>query len=218
MARAFNPQSQAIIDACKEHLMVDGTSGDWHAVRLRFPEVPRSTFFRLVEVARKQIEGSAVASDSPEALKKAQKRIRRTIDTDKVQKRIKVHLPTAPSPAVVAGMDVRESARVFDFMAYFHAVVRDADMMRNKSVRAGEDGVETLANPMLMDLSIRRRLQVMETYMASMEQLYNLERIQELYKLVVEEVGKADPAVQQAILARLRELNNRRGLTMAAQF
>jgi hypothetical protein len=76
---------------------------------------------------------------------------------------------------------------------------------------------QVLANPMLMDNSIRRRLQIMDTYLQSMDQLYNLERIQELYKLVIEEVGKADPAVQQQIMVRLRELNNRRGLTVSAQ-
>ena len=198
--------------------MLDGTTSDWQAVRLRFPEVPRSTFFRLVEIARQQVEGSAVATDSPDALKKAQQKIRRTIDTDKVQRKIKVHLPTAPSPAVVADMAPGDRARTFDFMGYFHGVVKDAEMMRAKSVRRDDAGQEVLSNPVLMDLSIRRRLQIMETYMQSMEQLYNLEKIQELYRMVVEEVGKADPATQQAILARLRVLNNQRGLTTAAQF
>lgn len=216
MARKLNAQSQAIIDACRDHMMIDG-SGDWQAVRLRFPGVPRSTFFRLAEIARQQIEGAAVASDSPEALKRAQQKIRRTIETPSaLTAKVKMHLPAAPSPSVVAEMDPAERRQVFDFIAYFHGVVRDADLMRSKSVRV-KDGVEELANPMLMDLSIRRRLQVMETYMQSMEQLYNMEKIQELYRAVIDEVGKADPGVQQLILARLRALNNRVGLTVAAQ-
>lgn len=217
MARGYSPQSQEIIDACRECLQLDGDRNDWQAVRLRWPDVPKSTFFRLLEVARKQIEGAAIGSESPHALRNAQAKIRRVIDSPKrLTERVKVHLPTAPSPSVVADMDAEQRARTFDFMRYFHAVVRDADMMRNKSVRVNDDGTEALANPMLMDLSIRRRLQVMETYMQSMEQLYNLERIQELYRLVIDEVGKADAGVQRAILARLRELNNQRGLTMSA--
>ncbi len=215
MARKFNEQSQAIIDACRDHMMVDGST-DWQVVRLRFAGVPRSTFFRLAEIARQQIEGAAAASDSPEALRNAQQRIRRNIDSPKtLQAKVKLHLPSAPSPSVVAEMDPAERRQVFDFMGYFQGVVRDADMMRNKAVRE-KDGVEELANPMLMDLSVRRRLQIMETYMQSMEQLYNLEKIQELYRLVIDEVGKADPVVQQAILARLRILNNRTGMTVAA--
>ncbi len=224
MARVTSEQNKAIIEACREHLML-GESGDWHAVRIRFPDVPRSTFFRLVEVAKREIESSAVKTDSPEALRRAQERIRRSIerpkDIERIQRKMKAHLPQAPAPSVVAELAPEIRDRVFDFMSYFHGVVRDAELMRSKSVRREVDPVtgdtrELLVNPMLMDNSIRRRLQIMETYLQSMDQLYNLEKIQELYRLVIDEVGKADPAAQQAILARLRELNNQRGLTMAA--
>lgn len=222
MGRVVSEENKQIIEACREHLML-GDGGDWQAVRQRFPDVPRSTFFRLAEVARREIEAAAAKSSSPQALKNAQARIRRNIESPEViQRKMRAHLPQAPSPAVVAEMPAETRDRVFDFMAYFHAVVRDADMMRAKAVRRETDEAtgesrEVLANPMLMDNSIRRRLQIMETYFQSMDQLYNLERVQELYKLVIEEVGKADPAVQQQILVRLRELNNRRGLTVSAQ-
>ena len=222
MARTLSEQNKAIIEACREHLML-GDSGDWQAVRLRFSDVPRSTFFRLVEVAKREIEGAAIRTDSPDALRRAQQKIRRNTDSPReLQRKMKAHLPQAPSPSVVAELAPEVRDRVFDFMAYFHGVVRDAELMRSKSVRRETDtetgeSREVLANPMLMDNSIRRRLQIMETYLQSMDQLYNLEKIQELYRLVIDEVGKADPAVQQAILARLRVLNNQRGLTMAAQ-
>jgi hypothetical protein len=39
----------------------------------------------------------------------------------------------------------------------------------------------------------------------------NLGRMEELYATVIEEIGKADRGVQQAVVARLRELNERRG-------
>jgi hypothetical protein len=222
MGRVISEQNKQVIEACREHLML-GDAGDWQAVRMRFPDVPRSTFFRLVELARREIEGSAARTDSPHALKTAQARIRRNIETpEALQRKMRAHLPQAPSPAVVAEMPAETRDRVFDFMAYFHGVVRDAEMMRDKAVRKETDPDtgevrQVLANPMLMDNSIRRRLQIMDTYLQSMDQLYNLERIQELYKLVIEEVGKADPAVQQQIMVRLRELNNRRGLTVSAQ-
>lgn len=221
MARTLSEQNKAIVEACREHLML-GDSGDWQAVRLRFSDVPRSTFFRLVEVAKREIEGAAVKTDSPEALRRAQQRIRRNIETPKaLERKMKAHLPQAPAPSVVAELAPEVRDRVFDFMAYFHGVVRDAELMRAKSVRRETDtetgeSREVLANPMLMDNSIRRRLQIMETYLQSMDQLYNLEKIQELYRLVIDEVGKADPTVQQSILARLRELNNHRGLTVNA--
>ena len=96
-------------------------------------------------------------------------------------------------------------------------IVRDADMLRNKAVVVNEDGTERLVNPMLLNASMRTRLSVLDTWLSAMNEFYNLEKLQELYKLIIDEVGKADPEAQQAILARLRQLNNERGLTMAAR-
>ena len=43
-----------------------------------------------------------------------------------------------------------------------------------------------------------RRLSIIETYLHSVETVYNMERIRELYELIIEEVGKADPDARLA--------------------
>lgn len=222
MGRPLSQRSLEVIKACQEHLLLDGAK-DYTSLMQKFPDVSRSTFFRLMEHARQNIEAGAIAHDSPEALRDAQAKIRRKVVTpETITKKIKMHLPTAPSPAIVASMDPMVSRNLFDFMAYFYRVVNDAELMRDKSVRdetdqATGDKREVLSNPVLMDNSIRRRLQIMDTYLKSMEQLYNVEKLQELFSLVIDEVGKADTNVQQAILARLRMLNDAKGLNIGAR-
>lgn len=215
MARPRTTRTQEIIDLCKKHLLLHGPR-DWAPVQATCTDVSISTFYRLIGEAKKEIEAEAMRDASPSELRAAQMRIRARIDSPaQTERKIKAHLPVAPSPAIIASVEGVE--QTFDFMRYFHRIVADAEMLRAKSVKTGEDGREQVANPMMMDNSIRRRLQIMDTYVTSMEQMFNLEKIQELYAMVIDEVKKADPATGDAILARLRELNNRRGLTMAAR-
>lgn len=217
MARLLSQRSQDVIVELLDVLTADGDDADLQAMRQRYPDIPRSTFFRLLDAAKKRFDADELTGAGKRKLQRAQAKINRSISSPPpvLTREIVQHLPTAPSPSVVAAMDPEERAKVFDFVSYFRSVVRDAEMLRAKAVRM-ECGVEVLANPMLMDLSIRRRLQVMDTYLSSMDQLYNMEKIQELYSTVIDEVGKADSGVQAAILARLRDLNNARGLTIAA--
>ena len=142
MARPLKKQSLDIIAACREHLMMEGPQ-DWAAIYRRWPDTPRSTIARLIEVAKQEIEGAA-AKNGPEALRLAQVRIRRSIETpETVNKKIRAHLPTAPSPAIVAGLPAESQARVFDFMAYFFNVVNDAD----PGINLNYTGAETAASP-----------------------------------------------------------------------
>lgn len=217
MARPQHPQTEAIIEAVKLHYLQDGT-GDLSDVHAKFPDVPRSTFHRIAEKARQGLEASAIREQTPAALKAAQTRIRQNVQSpETVRQRARMHLPTAPSPAVIASMSGAEAGAVFDFMGSFRRVVEDADLLRDKAFSDNPDGTKRLTNPMLLDNSIRRRLTILETYLKAMSEAYNLQKLQELYHLVIDEVGKADPGVQQAILARLRTLNDERGLTMAAR-
>lgn len=201
--------------AITEHLNLHGPQ-NWDELMARFPNVSRATFFRWVREAKDGIESQA-ASHGTAALKLAQKRIQSRVDTpEHTQKRLKAQLPVAPSPAIIADMPGEVAAQTFDFMAYFHKIVGDADLVRQAAVTTNPDGTEKAKNPVLLDNNIRRRLGVIETWLHSMELVWNLEKMQELYRLVIEEVGKADPDTQRAILARLRDLNTKRGLTANA--
>lgn len=214
MARPSDDRKREIIDAIRQHLLIEGPR-NWDEFAERYPDISRPTLFRYIREVREAIE-SAAGVESPGALRLAQKRIRtHTEDPERLQKKVKAHLPAAPSPAVVAE-DPQGAMRAFDFMSYFHRILADAEMVRNSAVVKNEDGSEKLRNPVVMDRSVARRLAIIETYLHSMETVYNLEKIQELYRIVINAVGKADPETQQAILAELRRANNAHGLTIQA--
>lgn len=182
-------------------------------LQARFTDVSRATFYRLVDKARAEMEDQAAAQGAG-ALKLAQQRIKARVDTaDKVRERVKAQLPTAPSPAIVVGLG-SAADDVFDFMSYFRSIVGDADLLRASLVTTDADGNAKVKNPVLLDRNIARRLDIIESWLHSQQLVYNLERIQELYRVVIEAVGQADPDTQRAILSRLRQLNKERGITI----
>lgn len=217
MPRPKEDKKVVVMTAINEHLNLHGPQ-NWDELMARFPEVSRATFFRWIKEAKEAIEGQASAYGTT-ALKLAQKRIRSSVETtpERTKRELKAQLPAAPSPAVIADMPAELVENTFDFMAYFNDIVRDTQMVRDSNVRKNEDGTESLKNPVLMDRNLARRISIIQTWLQSIETVYNVERLQELYHLIIEEVGKADPDTQRAILVRLRELNSRRGLTIAAR-
>jgi hypothetical protein len=217
MPRPKEDRKPEVMRAIHEHLHLHGPQ-NWSALMAQFPDVSRPTFFRWIKEAKESIESQA-SSHGTAALKLAQKRIRSSIETtpERTERQIKAHLPVAPSPAVIADAPGELVSETFDFMAYFNDIVRDAQMVRDSNVTKNEDGTERLKNPVLMDRNLARRISIIQTWLQSIETVYNIEKLQELYHLIIDEVGKVSPEVQQAILVRMRELNNRRGITMAAR-
>jgi hypothetical protein len=212
MPRPKEDNRDEIIAAIRQHLLLVGPR-DYDQVMAKYPGISRPTFFRYLKKAR-ELEEAAAAAKSPGALLQAQQRIRQHVaDPKKVTEKVKAHLPAAPSPAVVAA-DPVNSVRAFQFFQFFNQIVGDAELLRGTAVTRNEDGSEKVRNPAMLEKSMRGRLAILDTYLHSVETVYNMERIRELYDLVIEEVGKASPDIQMAVLARLRELDNKRGLTM----
>lgn len=212
MPRPKEDQREEIIEAIRQHLLLVGPR-DYDQLMAKYPGVSRPTFFRYLKKAR-ELEEAAAAAQSPGALRLAQQRIHANVaDPKKTTEKIKAHLPVAPSPAVVAA-DPANSARAFQFFAFFNSIVGDAELLRGTAVTKNDDGTEKVRNPAMLEKSMRGRLAILDTYLHSVETVYNMERIRELYDLVIDEVGKASPDIQMAVLARLRELDNKRGLTM----
>lgn len=214
MPRPKETNKDAIKLAISEHLALHGPTG-WPDLMAKYPGTSRATFFRYVKEVRESIEAAATVRPGAD-LKAVQKRIKAQVRTgDPESKQLQKHIPAAPSPAVIAGLGAGVD-EVFNFMRTFNQIVGDANMMRQAAVSTGADGVEKLKNPMLMDRSVGRRLDLIETWLRAQDLVWNFERMQELYHLILEEVGKADPATQQAILARIRTVNNQRGMTIEA--
>lgn len=215
MARPKETQKDDIKLAINTHLHLHGPTG-WPELMAKYPATSRATFFRYIKEVREEIERKAGEGNGAD-LKLMQKRIRaQTVTPEQTRRQLKANVPASPSPAVILGLgsDVGE---VFNFLAHFNSLLRDADMMRSASVRIDGNGAEALKNPNLMDRSMGRRLELIETWLKSQDMIWNIEKMQELYFMIIEEVGKVDADTQQAILARIRTLNNKRGLTIDAR-
>lgn len=207
-------KSQALRLRIHQSLLQDGPDGLYERLKDEFPEISRATFYRHLKDIREEMESRASDIGTAE-LRTMQKRIRAHVVTPEIKKGIKANLPVAPSPAALVDMG-DGITEVFNFMAHFNRLLKDADMLRTAAIRVAEDGTERMHNPVLLDKSISRRMELIETWLRSQNMIWNLEAIQQLYQAVIEEVGKADPTVQQAILARVRNLNNRTGMTAGA--
>lgn len=209
MAKYTEEERRAIKLAIREHMMMYGPK-DWDPVMERYA-LTRSTFFRLVKEVRSEMDSIAF-DEGPGALEVTRKLIRGRTTRDPAEE-AKAHLPVAPSPAIVAASP-KDALSAFQFFVQFDKIVKDADLLRDSSMVKDENGKVRVKNPALLEKSIRGRLAILETYLNSVEVVYNVERIRELYDIVIDEIGKVSPEVQHAILARLRVVNNRRGLTM----
>ena len=215
MSRDADAQRSALKLAISQHLNLHGPN-NWDELRAKFPDVSRATFFRYVKDIKEDMEARASDIGTAE-LRAMQKRIRsKTATPDTTKRTLKANVPVSPSPAAIVGLG-SGAEEVFNFMAHFNQLLADTQMLRAASVAITPEGQEKLKNPMLMDKSIGRRVDLIETWLRSQDMIWNFERMQQLYQVIIEEVGRADPDTQQAILARIRTLNNRTGMTVDAR-
>lgn len=212
--RSNGSDRSALRLAISQHLALHGPT-KWPELQAKWPDVSRATFFRHVKEVREDMENTAAQRGGAE-LRVMQKRIRTQTTTPNNEKKLKANMPATPSPAALVGLG-QGADDVFNFMAHFNELLRDVKMMRDASVALTAEGGEKLKNPMLMDKSVSRRIDLIETWLRSQDMIWNFERMQELYHAIIEEVGKADVDTQQAILARVRMLNDQRGLTVTAR-
>ena len=207
--------------AIRQHLNLVGPR-DYDALMVK-TGLSRATLFRYIKEVRNEVEDAA-AQESTGALRMAQKRIRASTDSpETVKRKMKAHMPSPPSPAIVAGNPVAAQG-AFNFLAYFQQMTEDAEALRRHAlVRKADgtiathpDGTIQIRNPMLLGNTIAQRKGLLDTYMSAYATVFDAKRIEELYNIIVDEVGKASPDVQQQVLLRMRKLDDERGLTMNA--
>lgn len=148
-----------------------------------------------------------------------------TANLSDAQKRAMVaaqkNIPAAPSPSYLVrkGADADNS---INFLTVIHDLMRDVDKLRAMSVRAdpnAPDG-ESVRNPMIFGQQIDKRLRIMETALKVMQEIWDLQYQQRFYdeitSIIVEELVGV-PEIQERVIRRLADLNNRRGMTMYAE-
>jgi hypothetical protein len=204
-------RKKEILAAIHEHLAIEGPR-NWDKLMPSLG-ISKPTLHKYV----KEIQGIAGSDEAPGLLRLAQKRIKQTVQPIVDAKaEIADHLPAMPSPNVVAAKG--ESAIVnVNFMMRLESLYRDAEMIRDYSTSKGEDGKEKIKNPVFFTSSIKQRRELLETALHAMQEVYDLNRMQQFYDAIVEEIGKVDPAMQRAVIEKLRALNNRYGITMEAR-
>lgn len=214
MSAPKNAEKLAVKMAISEHLKLHGAR-DWDGLFDKYTNVSKASMWRWIKEVKDDLERATI--DGGMDLKLMQKRIRSNASPERTQKELKKHIPVAPSPAGLVGLGSENVGEVFIFLEQFNELVRDMKMLRKHAVELQADGEEKIKNPMLFDRSLGRRLELLETWLHSQDMVWNLERMQELYMMIIEEVGKVDANTQQAILSRIRTLNNKRGLTIDAR-
>ena len=218
MARPTNDKKPAIMRAITEHLHLHGPT-KYDELLAKFPDLSRPTFYRWLKEAKDSIEDVA-SEHGTLALQLVQKRLRSDVELSPqvTQQKLKAQLPAIPSPAIVAGLPPGAVQQTFNFIAFFYEILYDIALLRETAVTVDPvTGKEKAKNPMLLDKVVGKKRDMLDTYIRSQEFLFGLEQMEELFRVVVEEIGKVSPEVQQAIMVRMRAANDSIGFNVNAR-
>lgn len=218
MARTKVDQKPEVMRALIEHLNINGPS-KYDEFMAKFPDLTRPTFFRWLKEAKEKIEDVA-SQHGTVALQLAQKRIlTNTARTpEKAQEQLRAHMPVAPSPAIIASLPTGAVQQTFNFLAFFYEILHDVSLLRETAVTLDPTtGNEKAKNPMLLEKVVGKKLDILDTWIKSQEFLFGLEQMEELFRVVIEEIGKVSPEVQQAIMVRMRAANAAGGFNVNAR-
>jgi hypothetical protein len=217
MPRPKEDQKPEVMRAIAEHLSIHGTS-NYADLFAKFPKVSRATFFRWIKEAKDAFEDVA-SEHGTLALQLAQKRIRSSVELspEVTEQKLKAQLPVAPSPAIIAALPPGAVQQTFNFIAFFYEILADIALLRSAAVKVDEHGNQKLVNPMLLDKVVGKKRDMMDTYIRSQEFLFGLEQMEDLFRVVIDEIGKVSPEVQQAIMVRMRATNDTHGFNMNAR-
>lgn len=127
-------------------------------------------------------------------------------------------LPVAPSPDYVAKHGER-AVRNLDILSELHSIQSDAMMLRDYAVKMvknpeTDEEREAIKNPVFFEKQMQRRLNVIDTALKAMGEVWNLRTMQSFYETVIQEIGRADPETQKRIMLRLSALNARTGMSL----
>ena len=138
--------------------------------------------------------------------------------TERARQAAQRNLPVAPSPAYFARSGA-DASRNIDFLAEVGAIWEDARRLRELAMKADEtspDG-KRIEDVKLFDASIRRRIEVMESALRVMQEIWDLNYQQQFYdgitNIIVNELAVV-PDIQELVIAKLVELNKNRGMTI----
>lgn len=188
MPREAHPDRTNALIAIREHVGRLGTVEGQRAARKLFPNIGKPTWeswCRLVRLGeRTDVEQPAEAVAV-------------------------VTRPLTPVTPIAADVELRGfefDHRIAEMDAAARALIDYAWPIDPETGRRGR-----LKNPLLLKAGHAALAQMASLVVKHREAVFNQARLEELYEVIIDEVGKADRGVQRAVLARLRELSERRG-------
>jgi len=182
------PSSEACMAAIHAH-MKDHGSTNWQLVMDKYPDVPKQRFWRLVKMVK---EGQPNTAHVIGATRRAKREA------------INAGLPAVPPPDHL--MRDMSRARVnIDFMKEFGDLMQDAHLVRDWSSKINEDGKREIKNPVYFEKSVRLRVDIMDSYVRTMREVWDLQKAGDFFRVLTKIIGDADPELQRELMARLEE-------------
>lgn len=200
-----------IQNAIREHLAIEGPR-NWDTLIAQY-DISRPTFFKYV----KEVQGIAGSDASPGLLRLAKKQIKKVVtEIEDAKSEVVRHLPATPSPNIIAAKGERAMVNI-DFMTRLESLYQDAEMVRAYAITMDEAGREKIKNPAFFVNSIKQRRELLETGLKAMQEVYDLNKLQDMQRAIIAVIENASPEMQVEIIEKLRELNSRYGMTVEAK-
>ena len=187
MPRPYRPDYLPALAHIRHCIAEHGEEAGPKIARAQFPKVDKGTWSRWSRQVREEDNAMRAATPS------------RSI--------------SAPGPSVIVSEMESSDLSFFDQLSFVRAA---CDALQDYAwPRDPATGVRRLRNPLMLVQAVRLRNGMLDLWVKHQATVYNVERMQELHHLIIEEVGKVTPDLQRAIVVRLRELNQQRGLNVA---
>lgn len=210
-AKLTEDQKREILNAISEHLSIEGPR-NWDQLAQRLG-ISKPTLFRYV----KEVQVDAGSDEAPGLLRLAQKRIKQVVqDIENAEEEVEKCLPAIPSPNIIASRNGNAMVNI-DFMRRLHKLLARAEMVQAHALTINPDGTEKIKNPMLLMQGVRLERDLMETALKAMQEVYDLNKVHDMHRLILDVLGTAAPELQREIIQRLQEFNNRYGITVEAR-
>lgn len=191
MATSKNELKAQVERAIAEHVILHGLS-NWGEVRLRFPDVSESMFWRMVGAAKKVHGGSP-----PKGAVRAVKLVKRAKEETGIDLTVTSVVARGPDRVAIS----------LDYMAQLNQVMGAADKLEAFSTtEAGK-----VKAPRFYADSAKLRLESLKTYASIAAFLDGQDRQEDMWRAVLDEIGKESRDVQMRILRRLQAVSQRFG-------
>ena len=188
----------------REHLATKGSDGV-NDLRDRFyAHVPKGTWYNWVLQAKK-------TPYTPEDMRKAREVLAATIEDPSLLDR-EMSRVIPPAPAVVADIGPQEARRSLNLINRFEHLYQDCLMVRKHSVKTDEEGGESIKMLRAFCQSITMRNGILNSVMAALEKLWNMQKMQEFHDAIIDEVRKESPECAARIVARITRLSEASGI------